>query len=511
MTTTLDRRPAAEAPSGPDPRRFRALFFLALAQLMVVLDATVVIVALPSAQRALHISVADRQWVMTSYTLAFGSLLLLGGRIADYLGRRRMFLVGLIGFAVASAIGGLAQNPAMLFGARTLQGAFAAVMAPAALSLVTTTFTEPKERARAFGVYGAIAGGGAAIGLILGGTLTQLASWRWTLLINIPIALFAAFGASRVVGESRVTERGRYDIAGTVMATAGLFLLVFGFTTAGTDGWGSLNTVGLLAGAAALLVAFVVRELRVAHPLLPPRVVLNRNRGGAYLASLLVGGAMLGTFLFLTYYFQNTLGYSAVKTGFAFLPFSGGIIVGASLASRILPRIGPRALMVTGLLMAAGGLVWFTQLTDASSYVGLVLGAELLASVGMGLTFVPMSSTALIGVDPSDAGVASALVNTTQQVGSSLGTALLNTLAATATATYLAAHAVTPAVERAAAVHGYTTGFTLSAVLLATAAVSTALLVRASRADVAPVTEEQALAEVGPVPLDLSELEVEPV
>ncbi len=405
--TVLESAPRTEA--GADPRRFRALFFLALAQLMVVLDASVVIVALPSAQRALHISVADRQWVMTSYTLAFGSLLLLGGRIADYVGRRRSFILGLVGFAFASALGGLAQDSAMLFGARALQGAFAAIMAPSALSLLTTTFVEPRERARAFGVYGAIAGGGAAIGLVLGGTLTQFASWRWTLLINVPIALFAAVGASRVVRESRSGVRTRYDIAGTLLATSGLFLLVYGFTTAATDGWRAPLTLFLLSSAVLLLVAFVLREQRALHPLLPLRVVLDRNRGGSYLASLLVGSAMLGTFLFLTYFFQGTLGYSAVRTGFAFLPFSGGIILGATLASRLLPRIGPRALMVTGLLMGTGGLLWFTRLTATSSFVTHALGAEILTSLGMGLAFVPMSSTALVGVDPSDAGVASAL------------------------------------------------------------------------------------------------------
>ncbi len=540
MTATLDLQPPADSEVGPsvapadvalpgtaapDPKRFRALFFLALAQLMVVLDASVVIVALPSAQRALHISVADRQWVMTSYTLAFGSLLLLGGRIADYFGRRRTFLVGLVGFAVASAVGGLAQDPAMLFGARALQGAFAAVMAPAALSLVTTTFTEPRERARAFGVYGAIAGGGAAIGLVLGGTLTQLASWRWTLLINVPIALLAALGAARVVRESRAQVRGGYDVGGALTATAGLFLLVYGFTRADTDGWSAPVTVGLLAGAAALLAGFGLRELRARHPLLPLRVVLDRNRGGAFLSSLLVGSAMLGTFLFLTYFFQGTLGYSAVRTGFAFLPFSAGIITGATLASRLLPRLGPRPLMVTGLLMAMGGLVWFTQLTDVSTYLAHVVGPEVLTSVGMGLAFVPMSSTALVGVDPSDAGVASALVNTTQQVGSSLGTALLNTLAATATATYLAAHAGSPGAARGAAVHGYTTGFTLSAALLGVAAAAAAVLIRASRSDVgsapvAPPADTQqapgapddghlAPSTVEPGPL-LGDLEAEP-
>jgi EmrB/QacA subfamily drug resistance transporter len=509
MTTTLDSDAVSVSP-GPDPKRFRALFFLALAQLMVVLDASVVIVALPSAQRALHISVADRQWVVTAYTLAFGSLLLLGGRIADYVGRRRMFIVGLIGFAAASALGGLAQNAAMLFGARALQGAFAAVMAPAALSLLTTTFVEPKERARAFGVYGAIAGGGAAIGLILGGTLTQLASWRWTLLINVPIALLAVIGAVRVLRESRAEIRGRYDIIGTVLATAGLFSLVYGFTTADTDGWSAPLTVSLLVGSVILLAAFVLREQRARHPLLPLRVILDRNRGGSYLAALLVGSAMLGTFLFLTYFFQGTLGYSALRTGFAFLPFSGGIIVGAGVSSRFLPRVGPRALMVIGLLMGMGGLIWFTQLTPASSYLAHVVGAEVLTSLGMGMAFVPMSSTALIGVDPSDAGVASALVNTTQQVGSSLGTALLNTLAATATTAYLATHLHSVGASRAAAVHGYTTGFTLSAVLLGVAATTTALLVRATRSDVEPARDGPALVELEALPLDFDALEPEP-
>src|SRR5271166_2034985 len=305
--TVLESVPPTEA--GADPRRFRALFFLALAQLMVVLDASVVIVALPSAQRALHISVADRQWVMTSYTLAFGSLLLLGGRIADYVGRRRTFLLGLVGFAFASALGGLAQDSAMLFGARALQGAFAAIMAPSALSLLTTTFVEPRERARAFGVYGAIAGGGAAIGLVLGGTLTQFASWRWTLLINVPIALFAAIGASRVVRESRADLRGGYDVTGALAVTSGLFLLVFGFTTAGSHGWRAPETLTLLLAATLVLAGFVLRERRVEHPLLPLRIVRDRNRGGAYLASLLVGSAMLGTFLFLTFLFQGTFHY----------------------------------------------------------------------------------------------------------------------------------------------------------------------------------------------------------
>jgi EmrB/QacA subfamily drug resistance transporter len=470
----------------PDPRRWWSLAVLAMAQLMIVLDASVVIVALPSAQKALHISIADRQWVVSAYTLAFGSLLLLGGRIADYLGRRRMFVVGLIGFGLSSALGGLAQNAAMLFGARALQGAFGAIMAPAALSLLTTTFTEVQERARAFGVYGAIAGGGAAIGLVLGGTLTQLASWRWTLLINVPIALVTAIAAIRVIRESRAEVRHSYDIPGAATVTAGLFFLVYGFTVAGTHGWAAPLTVGLLSAAAVSLAVFVAIEVRSAHPLLPMRVILDRNRGGSFLASLLVGSALLGTFLFLTYFLQETLGYSALKTGFAFLPFSGGIILGAGLASRLLPRTGPRTLMVVGMLMATGGLFWFTGLSVGSSYLAHVLPPEVLVSLGMGLAFVPMSSTALVGVDPGHAGVASALVNATQQVGGSLGTALLNTVAASAAASYLTAHLHAHLGLQKAAVHGYTTAFTVSALLLAAAAVVAFALIRASRHDVQP-------------------------
>jgi len=483
--------------SEPDPLRYWSLAVIAIAQLMIVLDASVVIVALPSAQHALHISVANRQWVMSAYTLAFGSLLLLGGRIADYLGRRRMFVIGLIGFGAASAVGGLAQNEAMLFGARAVQGAFAAVMAPASLSLLTVTFTEAKERARAFGVYGAVAGGGAAIGLVLGGILTQFASWRWTLLINVPIAIGAAIAAVRFIRESKAEVRHSYDIPGASAVTLGLFLLVYGFTTAGTDGWGATETVVLLAGAVLALAAFVAIELRVAHPLLPLRVVLDRNRGGSFLASLLVGSALLGTFLFLTYFLQKVLGYSALKTGFAFLPFSGGIILGAGVSSGLLPRIGPRPLMVGGLTLAAAGLLVFTQLGVHSSYAGGVLPPELLVSFGMGLTFVPMSSTALIGVDHQDAGVASALVNATQQVGGALGTALLNTVAATATASYLASHIHEVNV---AAVHGYTTAFSLSAALMILAAITAALFIRAKRDQ---VVEAEQLA-VGGEPVSVT-------
>jgi EmrB/QacA subfamily drug resistance transporter len=462
-------------------RRYWVLGIIALAQLMIVLDASVVIVALPSAQRTLHISIDNRQWVMSAYTLAFGSLLLLGGRIADYLGRRRMFIVGLIGFGVASALGGLAQDSAMLFAARALQGAFAAVMAPAALSLLTVTFTEPRERARAFGVYGAVAGSGAAIGLVLGGTLTQLASWRWTLLINVPIAIATAFGAARLLKENRVETRGAYDLPGALSVTGALFLLVYGLTMAGSHGWAAAITLALLAGSFMLLAAFIAVELRSPHPLLPLRVVLDRNRGGSFLASLLVGSAMLGTFLFLTYFFQGTLHYSALRTGFAFLPFSGGIILGASMSSRLLVRTGPRVLMAGGLAFAAIGLIWLTRLGVDSSFFPSVLLPEILVSAGMGLSFVPMSSTALFGVASGDSGVASALVNATQQVGGALGTALLNTIAATVAANYLATHGAGSSQTRVAVVHGYTTGFLVSGLLMTAAAVVTGIMIRTPR------------------------------
>jgi EmrB/QacA subfamily drug resistance transporter len=474
-----------------DPNRFRALAVIAIAQLMIVLDATVVTIALPSAQKALHLSVNDRQWVLTAYTLAFGGLLLLGGRIADYMGRKRMFVLSLLGFAAASALGGLAQDSAMLFTARAVQGAMAAVMAPSALSLIQVTFTEPKERARAFGVFGGISGGGAAIGLILGGLLTQYVSWRWTLLINVPIAIGAAVFATRLVKESRVEHRATYDIPGGLTSTLGLLALVYGFTKAETDHWGSATTLSFVMIGVALLVVFTLIEWRTPNPLLPLRVVADRNRSGSFLAMLLLGIGLFATFLFLTYYFQQILGYSAIKTGFAFLPFSVGIVGGATIASQLLPRIGPRPLIVGGLLLGSVGLILFTQVGTETSYLTQLLPAELLTSLGVGTAFVPLSSTALIGVEPGDAGVASALVNTAQQTGGSLGVAFLNTVAAAATTNYLAAHHGDGSVAQAAVVHGYTVGFSISAGLLGGAAVLALLLLRARRSD---LSSDMALA-----------------
>jgi EmrB/QacA subfamily drug resistance transporter len=382
-STPVGSTKISQSTNTPDPRRWLALAVIAIAQLMVVLDASIVTIALPRAQQDLGISDADRQWVVTAYTLAFGGLLLLGGRIADFVGRKRIFLIGLLGFAAASAVGGAAQNEFMLLGARALQGAFAALLAPAALSLITVTFTEARERAKAFGVYGAIAGGGAALGLILGGVLTEYASWRWCLFVNVPIAIAAALAALPTVHESRADGDRHYDIPGAVLVTGGLAALVYGFTEAAKPGvgWLSGSTLTLLVLSVVMLVGFVVVEMRTSHPLLPLRIAVDRNRGGSFLASLLVGAGLFAMFLFLTYYFQINMGYSPLKSGFAFLPFSLGIIVTAGLASALLPRTGPKPLMVTGLVMATAGLFYLTQLGADSSWLTHVLPAEIVMSV----------------------------------------------------------------------------------------------------------------------------------
>jgi EmrB/QacA subfamily drug resistance transporter len=482
----------------PDSRRWLALAVIALAQLMVVLDATVVNVALPSAQHALHITDADRQWIVTAYTLTFGGLLLFGGRVADYFGRKRAFLIGLLGFAAASALGGIAANAGMLFAARALQGAFGALLAPAALSLLTVTFTEAKDRARAFGVFGAISGGGAAIGVISGGLLTEYANWRWCLLVNVPIALIAFAAAVPLVRESRAHGNTKYDVPGAILATAGLTALVYGFTKAASeaDHWTSGVTIAWLVVAVLLLTGFLVWESRVANPLLPLRVLLDRNRGVSYLVSILIGAGLLGMFLFITYYLQLTLHYSALKTGLAYLPFSGGIVVAAGIAAQLLPKVGPRVLMTIGGVLATVAMVWLTQLDLNSSYVTHILPSFIAMSLGMGLMFVPLSSTALSGVGNHDAGVASAMVNTTQQVGGSLGTALLNTIFTTAVAGYATAHGVSAAAQASGAIHGYNIAFTVSAVLLAAGAVLVVLFIR-KPAD-KPVSEHESTESTAP-------------
>jgi EmrB/QacA subfamily drug resistance transporter len=437
-STTLSADRTAEVPR-PTPRRWTSLAFVSLAQLMVALDATIVSIALPSAQGALHASDADRQWVLTAYTLAFGGLLLLGGRFADFFGRKRAFLVGLAGFALASALGGSAPSFAVLVAARALQGAFAALLAPTALSLLAITFTEPKERAKAFAVYGAIAGSGAAAGMLLGGVLTQYLTWRWCLYVNIPIALVAGIGGWRVLQDSRAAAKPRFDVLGVVLAAGGLFSLVYGCTLVVSQGWRSTEVVTLLAASVALLAIFVAWEARSTSPLLPLHIVLDRNRGGAYLTVALGIAGMFGAFLFLTYYLQVVLRFTPLQAGLAFLPMTVASQAGSwMIAARLMPHLPPRALMVPGALVAAAGMGLLTQLQPESNYLTLVLPAELLLGLGTSCVMVPAFSLSTLGVDRREAGIAAATVNTFQQIGGSLGVAILNTLAASSTAAYMA-------------------------------------------------------------------------
>lgn len=429
-----DLAPIAET-AAPDPNRWRMLAVIAVAQLMIVLDGSIVNVALPHMQDALGISDANRQWVVTAYTLAFGGMLLLGGRVADYWGRKRTFLVGLLGFAGASALGGMAVSQDYMFAARGLQGLFAAMLAPAVLSLVTVAFTEPKERAKAFGVFGALSGGGAAIGLILGGILTDGPGWRWVMWVNVPLALITAGFAWFVVRESKSHERPSYDLPGAALASLGLVSLVYGFTrVANSDqGWGDPLAIACLAASVLLIGAFVVVERRVKNPLLPLRIPAHPVRGGSYLTFLLVGAGLFAMFMFLSFYFQGVLGYSALKAGLHFLPFSLGIILTAGVVARVLPLVGPRPLMIGGLGLAATGMVLLVRIQPQDQYWTHVFPSLAMMSIGMAFVFIPTSSTALVGVQPRDAGIASALLNTAQQVGGSVGLALLSTLSLAAT------------------------------------------------------------------------------
>jgi EmrB/QacA subfamily drug resistance transporter len=473
------------------PRRWRALAFIAIAQLMVILDATIVNIALPSVQADLGISDGNRQWVITAYALAFGGLLLLGGRIADMWGRKNTFMTGLVGFALASALGGAAVNELMLFAARALQGVFGALLAPAALSLLAVMFTEPKERAKAFGVFGAIAGGGAAVGLTLGGLLTEYLDWRWVFYVNIPIAVVAVLGGMIEIREPDGRNRSPIDIPGVFLGTLGLVSLVYGFTRAESHGWTENLTVTMFAATAVLLVAFVLVERRVSAPLLPLRVVLDRNRGGVYAALGLAIIALFGLFLFLTYYLQVVKGYSPIRAGVAFLPMVAGMVTGSTqIGARLMTRLPARYLMTPGLLVAATGMLLLTQLGPDSSYVGLILPAIVLLGLGMGTTFMPAMSLATYGVEPRDAGIASAMINTSQQVGGAIGVALLNTIAASATTTFLTANAAGAAspelLQLEAMVYGFTSAIWWAVGILVGAATLAFLLVNAGSQSQAP-------------------------
>ncbi|MGW4888758.1 MFS transporter [Streptomyces murinus] len=503
------KAPRIAAPSG-DANRWKALVFIALAQLMVVLDSTIVNIALPSAQKDLGISDGNRQWVVTAYALAFGGLLLFGGRIADKWGRRRAFLTGLTGFALASALGGLAVSGPMMFGARALQGVFGALLAPAALSLLAVMFTDAKERAKAFGIYGAIAGGGGAVGLILGGFLTEYLDWRWTFFVNVPFAVVAALGATLVIREPEGgRNRAPLDIPGVLLSTLGLVALVYGFTRAESNGWGDALTISMFVASAVLLLSFVLVESRVKAPLLPLRVVRDRNRGGIYLSLGLAIIGMFGLFLFLTYYLQIVQGYSPVKTGFAFLPMVAGMITGSTqIGARLMTRVRARFLMGPGFLVAGLGMLLLTQLEIGSSYTTLLLPAMVLLGLGMGTAFMPAMSLATTGVEPRDAGVASAMVNTSQQVGGAIGTALLNTIAASAKTSYLKDHiagATTKPQQQLVGlqsmVHGYSTAIAFAVGILAVAALIAFTFVNAGRPGTTPVASGAGAGDEVPVPV----------
>lgn len=480
-----------QAPQNPHhTRRWLILAVLSIAQLMVVLDATIVNIALPSAQADLGFSDGSRQWIITAYALAFGSLLLAGGRISDMFGRKWTLIVGLVGFALASAVGGAAGSFGVLVAARAAQGAFAALLAPAALSLLTTTFTEPSERGKAFGVFGAIAGSGAAVGLLLGGVLTEYLDWRWCLYVNLIFAAIAAVGALMLVHNERAASHSRLDIPGTLTATAGLFALVYGLANAEQASWTDPLTLAMFAAAVALLGAFVAIERRVEHPLLPLPVVLDRDRGGSYLAVGLSAVAVFAVFLFLTYYLQQNLGMSPITTGFAFLPMVGGIVLTSTTANvLLLARVGARPLVPTGMALGALGMLLLTGLSIDSSYAADILPALIVMGVGFGLIFAPAIATATLGVADAEAGIASAMVNTSQQIGGSIGTALLSTIAVSATDSLTAGAVQTPELMAQAAVHGYTTAFYWAAAIFALGTVLTALLLRSRDRRTAPSAE----------------------
>ena len=492
---TTDAATVSVLPSAEPPPRHRwwILVVIGVAQLMVVLDATIVNIALPSAQKDLGFSDGDRQWVVTAYALAFGSLLLLGGRIADLFGRKMTFLVGLVGFAGASAVGGAAGSFEMLVVARAAQGVFAALLAPAALSLLTTTFTEAKERARAFGVYGAIAGAGGAIGLLLGGVLTEYLDWRWTLYVNLVFAAVAFVGGVLLLQRTTRDKSATLDIPGAVLVGGGLFCLVYGFSNAESHDWSSPQTWVFLLAGAVLLAVFTWWQTRAAHPLLPLRVLRDRNRGASFISVLITGAGMFGVFLFLTYYLQQSLGYTPIKTGLAFLPMVAGLMLASTLATTVLiPRIGPKTIVPLGMGLAAAGMVWLTALDLNSSYATDIMPPLIVAGLGLGLVMAPAMSLATAGVAAEDSGVASAAVNTMQQVGGSLGTALFNTLFSSAVANYLdGRNPADPAVRAQAGLEGYSTAYWWSAVFFAAGLVISVVLYRrgvpAQDPDAAPV------------------------
>jgi EmrB/QacA subfamily drug resistance transporter len=410
--------------------KWLALALLAAAQFVVVLDASIVNVALPSIGRDLHFSQDNLSWVVNAYVLVFGGFLLLGGRMADLLGRRRLFIAGLILFAVASLVGGLAQSEGWLIAARAVQGLGAALLSPAALSLVTVLFAEGADRNKAMGVWGAVAGSGGAVGVLLGGMLTEWAGWEWVLFVNVPIGIIAAFLAPRLLPESRNEGERHFDVAGAVTITAGLSLLVYALVDANSAGWGSTQTLGLSAIAVALIAAFYVIERRQKAPLVPfPGIFRIRTITGINVSAVLVAASLFSMFFFISLYMQNVLGFSALEAGLAYLPLAVGLIITAGASAGLVTRFGFKPVLVSGLIITAAGLIWFGQVSPDGSYVGDVLFPSLLAAVGLGLAFVSMTVAAVSGVEPHEAGLASGLINTSQQIGGALGLAILATVA----------------------------------------------------------------------------------
>ncbi len=459
-------------------RRWWGLGIIALAQMMVVLDTTVVFIALPSAQRAVNLSVLDRQWVVTAYTLTFGGLLLLGGRLGDLFGRRRTLLIGVIGFAIASAAGGAAVNATMLISTRAAQGACAAMLAPSALALLSTIFTDPKERGRAFGAFSIALMTGGAFGQILGGALTQYLGWRWCFYVNVPIGAAVVVGAFLTLPNPPGRPGRKLDPFGVVLGCGGMVALIYALGEAGAKGWSSLWTLLPFAASAVLLVAFALAQARVVEPLLPLRLFADRNRTGAYLAVASATFGTLGMFLFMTFQLQSVMGYSPVRAGLSFMPYVVGAIIATRLVTRILPRFGPRLLVALGLLLVAVGLLVLTQDKLHSPYAEYILPGMLLCGLGMGGVFAPSMSTATTSADPRDAGVVAAVVNTSQQIGGSIGTALLNTIAAGGATAYVAAHHGLGSLRDLATVHGNAVACAWAAGVLLAVAILVVLLIK---------------------------------
>ena len=478
-TTRETASSAAKTQPEPDRRRWWVLAVMSLAQLLIALDVTVVNVALPEAQRALGFSDASRQWAITAYALTFGSLLLIGGRIADTLGRRRTLLIGLALFGIGSGLGGAAGSFGVLASARALQGVGGALLAPAALGTVQATFTRAAERARAFSVFGTVAGLGAAVGLLAGGILTEHLNWRWTMYVNLVLAAVTIAGTLVTVRSDRPATRSRIDLPGTVLVTGGLFALVFGFSRAEVDGWSGTATWSSLSVSAVLLIVFIAWQARASAPLMPLRIFADRNRAASLVALLLVNTGVFAAFLFLTYYLQLTLHYSPVQTGMAFLPLIAGTLAGSVLALSVFPRfIGPRVSIPLGMLLAAGNLAWLTQLDAHSSYTQAILPALVMLGMGVGVIFPTATNLGTSGVQEADHGVSGALVNTTQQVGGSIGIALLSTLSASATGSYIASHGTGAAVLQNATLHGYSVAYAVAAGIFVGGALLSALLYR---------------------------------